>query len=210
MDHHAVMVAPDVLVFALGALPAPPARVLEIGAGNGALAAALLAAGHDVVAIDPAAADSTGVERVALLDARGSFDAAVAVVSLHHVEPLEESCAHLASLMHPGGTLVVDEFDIERLDERAAAWWLGQRRALGHESGRTPAEVLAELREHVHPLRAVRAALEPWFALGEPVRGPYLHRWALESGLRDAEERLIAAGRLPVTGARMVGRRRER
>ena len=48
------------------------------------------------------------------------------------------------------------------------------------------------------------------FALGEPVPGPYLHRWALEAGLRDAEERLIAAGRLPVTGARIVGRRRNR
>jgi SAM-dependent methyltransferase len=163
-----------------------------------------------VVAIDPAAADSTGVERVALLDARGSFDAAVAVVSLHHVEPLEESCAHLASLIHPGGTLVIDEFDIDRLDERAAAWWLGQRCAVGHESERTPADVLAELREHVHPLGAVLAALDPWFALGEPVRGPYLHRWALEPGLRDAEERLIAAGRLPATGARIVGRRRDR
>ena len=45
------------------------------------------------------------------------------------------------------------------------------------------------------------------FALGEPVPGPYLHRWNLEPGLRDDEERLIAAGSPPATGARFVGRR---
>ena len=41
-----------------------------------------------------------------------------------------------------------------------------------------------------------------------PVPGPYLHRWNLETGLRDVEERLIAAGRLPALGARLVGERR--
>ena len=34
------MLAPDVIAFAREALPAPPARVLEIGAGDGELAAA--------------------------------------------------------------------------------------------------------------------------------------------------------------------------
>ena len=47
-------------------------------------------------------------------------------------------------------------------------------------------------------------ALAPWFDVGEPVRGAYLHRWDLDPGLRDAEEALIAAGRLPATGARLV------
>ena len=61
------------------------------------------------------------------------------------------------------------------------------------------------MRGHIHPLDAVREALAPHFALGEPVRGPYLHRWHLPPGLREAEERLIGAGRLPATGARMVG-----
>ena len=37
--------------------------------------------------------------------------------------------------------------------------------------------------------------------------GPYLHRWNLEAGLRDAEESLIARGRLPATGARLIGTR---
>jgi SAM-dependent methyltransferase len=198
----------DVLAFALTALPPPPARVLEIGAGDGSLAAALRAAGHEVVAIDPAPEAGEGVERTALIDARGSFDAAVAVVSLHHLDPLDASCAHLATLIGPGGRLVIDEIDVARLDERATGWWLAQRRAAGIDSDHTPAEMVADMRRHIHELGAMRAALEPHFALGEPVPGPYLHRWALEPGLREAEERLIAAGRLPATGARLVGVRR--
>ena len=38
--------------------------------------------------------------------------------------------------------------------------------------------------------------------------GVYLHRWHLPPGLRENEERLIGAGRLPATGARLVGVRR--
>src|SRR5215207_8963456 len=127
------MLDPGVLAFARGALPPPPARVLEIGAGDGALATALREAGHDVTAIDPGAHDGTGVERTALIDATGSYDAAIAVVSLHHVEPLAESCARLAELIEPGGVIAIDELDIDRYDERATAWWLHQRAAAGHE-----------------------------------------------------------------------------
>jgi SAM-dependent methyltransferase len=181
--------------------------VLEVGAGAGELAAALGALGYDVVAIDPAATDA-GVLAVALheLDApAASFDAAVAVVSLHHVSPLAASCDRLGALVRPGGALVVDEFDVERFDARAARWWL-EHSEREHEHG--SAEMIAGLREHLHPLRLVRQALAPWYALGEPVPGPYLHRWDLPAGLRGAEEELIAAGELPATGARLVGVRR--
>jgi len=49
-----------VAAFVRGALPPPPARVLEVGAGSGELAAALREAGYDVVAIDPAADGALG------------------------------------------------------------------------------------------------------------------------------------------------------
>ncbi|HEV2786338.1 MAG TPA: class I SAM-dependent methyltransferase [Solirubrobacteraceae bacterium] len=198
----------DVLAFVRGALPAAPAPVLEIGAGGGELAAELRAAGYDVRAIDPSAEDGSGVERATLLEARGAFDAAVAVVSLHHVEPLGESCAHLATLVRPGGLLVIDEFDVTRLDERAAGWWLNQRRALGEDEEHDAESLIEAMRHHVHPLSAIVDALRPTFALGVPVPGPYLYRWNLEPGLRDIEERLIATGRLPAMGARLVGERR--
>jgi len=201
------MLADGVLAFARAALPAPPARVLEVGAGAGELAAELQSAGYHVTAIDPAAAEGTGVQRASLLDVGGTFDAAVAVVSLHHLEPLADSCAHLASLLLPGAVLVIDEFDVGRLDERAARWWLSQRRATGIDDDHEPATLIAFMTEHVHPLQLVLESLAPYFVLGEPVRGPYLHRWNLDPRLRDVEERLIAAGRLPATGARLVGRR---
>lgn len=207
-ENDQTVVAVDVLAFVRGALPPPPARVLEIGAGSGELAAELREAGHEVCAIDPAAQDGSGVERAPLLEAGGTFDAAVAIVSLHHVEPLAESCAHLATLVRPGGLLVVDEFDVARLDERAARWWLSQRRALGAAEEHDEASLISFMAHHVHFLRAVVDALLPSFELGEAVHGPYLHRWNLEPALRAVEEQLIAAGRLPATGARLVGRRR--
>jgi SAM-dependent methyltransferase len=158
-----------------------------------------------VTAIDPNAGPDTGVERLSLLEARGTFDAAVAVVSLHHVDPLQESCAHLATLISPNGRLVIDEIDAERYDERAARWWLVQRRMLGltdHDGD--PAQMVHDLREHVHSLASVCAALRPYFEIGQPVRCAYLHRWELRASLREPEVELIAEGLLPATGARFV------
>ena len=202
------MVEPGVLAFARGSLPPPPARVLEIGAGDGELAAALRQHRYAVTAIDPRAEDADGVERTALIDADGRYDAAIAVVSLHHVEPLAESCGRLAELVEPGGVLAIDELDIRRYDERATSWWLHQRRAAGFEDDHTPESILEGMRGHIHALDDVLAALAPHFSLGEPVRGPYLHRWHLPPGLRENEERLIGEGALPATGARVVGIRR--
>jgi SAM-dependent methyltransferase len=201
------MLPADAFAFIRAALPPPPARVLEIGAGNGELARGLREAGFEVSAIDPAADEGTGVEALGLIDAHGTFDAALAVVSLHHVEPLAESCAHLATLVKPGGRLVVDEFDVGRLDERAATWWLEQRQAAGAENQHDAPGLVAFMRHHVHALEAVRDALKPHFAMGEPTPCAYLHRWNLEPGLRDAEERLIASGGLPATGARFIATR---
>ena len=154
---------PGVLAFVSGALPAPPARVLEVGAGSGELALALVARGYDVIAIDPASEGPPVVPLALheLAEPAASFDAAVAVVSLHHVEPLEESCRRLGELVRPGGTLVVDEFDVEVYDERAARWWLDQRVAAGHDADRDPREMVAELRDHLHSLDRIREALEP-------------------------------------------------
>jgi SAM-dependent methyltransferase len=195
-------------------LPPPPARVLEVGAGSGELAASLSASGWDVVAIDPKA-DEPHVLPVALADydAAAPFDAAVAVVSLHHVEPLEASLRHLAELLRPGAPLLVDEFDVSALDERAAAWWLEQRRAHADDwhsdhAAETPPELIASMREHVHALDDVRSALAPWFELGDPVPGTYLYRWKLGESLRGEEERLVEAGELPRTGVRFVATRR--
>lgn len=198
------MTDPHVVDYVRSMLPAPPARVLEVGAGDGGLAEVLRGAGYDVLAIDPAAT-APGVERLALLDVEepaGSFEAAVAVVSLHHVDPLAESCAHLAELVRPGGFLVVDEFETERFDERAAEWWSAR-----HADHPHPGETVAGLRGHLHPVSGIREQLGRWFALSPVTRGPYLYRFQLSEAMRPEEERDIAAGLLAATGARFTGRR---
>jgi SAM-dependent methyltransferase len=199
----------DLVAFVRSSLPAPPCALLEIGAGNGELASVLADAGYTVTAIDPAAEPDSHVNRLSLLDARGAFDAAVAVVSLHHVDPLDESCAHLATLIPAGGHLVIDEIDVDRYDERAARWWLAQRESMGqpHEDS-DPAAMVRGLREHVHSLVDVRAALRPYFEIGQPVRVAYLHRWELRPSLREPELELIAEGLLPAVGARFVAIRK--
>lgn len=205
------MVSRDVSTFVRAGLPPPPARVLEVGAGEGALARELAEAGYGVVAIDPESTtdDVLPVPLAALDEPDASFDAAVAVVSLHHVEPLEPSCTRLAEVLRSGAPLVIDEFDVAVFDERAAAWLLEQRHAYGHVVDKT-AELVAELVAELHPLSAITAALAPAFDVGPARRGSYLYRWDLDDALRGVEERLIAERALPAVGARLVATRKRR
>jgi SAM-dependent methyltransferase len=198
--------------FVRASLPAPPARVLEVGAGSGELAERLAELGYDVVAIDPAGEGDVVVPVPLLeLDAPdGAFDAAVAVVSLHHVEPFEDSCRRLAEVIRPGGTLVIDEFDVGRFDEPSAAWLLERWRETGREREKAPAEMVAELRAELHPLETIVAVLGRWFDLGPVTRCSYLHRWYLGEEFQAGEEEQIAAGSLPEVGVRVVGTRRAR
>ena len=198
------MPAPDAVAYARSALPPPPARVLEIGAGEGELAATLAAAGYEMTAIDPKGQD--GVLPVALEDLEApprAFDAAVAMVSLHHVVPLGRSLRRLSEVLRHGARLVVDEIAIERYDERAATWWL---RHSGHD--KRPADHVAEMREHLHSAAHMREQLSPWFVVSEAVPCAYLYRWHVDPALREEEEALIASGELPAVGARFIAVRR--
>jgi SAM-dependent methyltransferase len=185
------MVAVDLLAYVRANLPLPPARLLEIGAGDGDLARLLADAGYEVLAIDPEPAGA-GVRAVSLheLDERsGSFDAGLAVTSLHHVQPLERSIGRLVELLKPGAVLVVDEFDVAAFDERAAGWWLRQRHALGATERAGAEELVAERRAHLHPLER-----------------PYLYRWNLDESLRDEEQAAIARAEIPAVGARLLAK----
>jgi SAM-dependent methyltransferase len=208
------MLDPDLLAWVRARLPGRPARVLEVGAGEGELAAALREDGYEVLAIDPGS-DANGVERLALAEleppAEG-FDAAVAVVSLHHVEPLAGSLAGLARALRPRSRLLVDEFDSDAFDDRAAAWLIERREDDGHHGHEThddPAELVAEIRAHVHSMATIRSELSAaGFGLEPAVAVAYLHRWDLPPGHAADEQRAIAAGELPAVGRRFAAVRR--
>jgi len=201
---------PEPTAFVRANLPAPPARLLEVGAGHGELARTFREFGYDVLAIDPdpRGSDVSAVALHELDEPSESFHAAFAILSLHHVEPLRPSVRRLAEVLKPGAPLVVDEFDVAAFDRAAAEWWLARRRELGGLEEATAEQVVDEHRAHLHPLDLIRDELEAHFTPSTPVRGPYLYRWDLGDRFRTAEEELIARGHLAPVGARFVVRRK--
>jgi SAM-dependent methyltransferase len=204
----------DLETFVLAHVPPAPARVLEVGCGQGELARALVAAGHAVTAIDPEAPPGPPFRRVALEDFRepGPFDAVVASRSLHHVESLAAALDTIAALLGRRGVLVVNEFAKERLDRPTAAWYFDRRRALGAAGGKAaPGSLDGCLREWeddhagLHGYQAMRAALDRRFRERFFAWVPYLHHELGEATPEALERELIDAGAIRATGFRYVG-----
>ena len=120
-------------------LPPPPLRVLEVGCGDqGGVTPALVAAGYDVLAIDPRAPEGPSYRRITLEELESEpFDAVVAGRVLHHVTPLAPALAKLAQL---APLLMADEFAWNLIDADAQQWYerLYQERATPERSRRGP------------------------------------------------------------------------
>jgi SAM-dependent methyltransferase len=108
--------------FVLSQLPPTPARVLEVGCGEGELARGLAVARYDVVAIDPEAPDGPIFRRttVEAFADPGPFDAVVASLSLHHVHDLAGVLDKLVRLLD--GQLILNEHAWDRLDPMTPEW----------------------------------------------------------------------------------------
>jgi SAM-dependent methyltransferase len=193
--------------FVLGELPAPPARVLEVGCGQGELARALDASGHSVLAIDPVAPRGAIFERTTieeLHDGAGPFDAVVASRSLHHVHDLDRVLAKVARL---APLLVVEEFAWDRLDDATARWYDDQRARSPDPPA--PASEWASRHAHLHGFEALRAGLGRHFAEREFAFVPYLYRYLHVPELEPREAELIAAGSIQALAFRFVGTARD-
>jgi SAM-dependent methyltransferase len=196
------------LAFAQRWLP-PGVRVLEVGCGHGALAAALGAAGHRVTAID-ADAECVADARARGVDAHvaefpklegvaeASFDAVLFTHSLHHVHALDAAVRRARELLAPGGTLVVEDFTWDELPAQTAAWayahFDAQRETLriGPRAWQDGGDPLATWRahfieHHLHGASALRTALAARFATVSSEVVPYFFRYACMS-LADAPD----------------------
>lgn len=168
--------------FVRAALPPGARRVLEVGCGEGALAAELQSQGLCVVALD---SEGQAVDRARErgVDARratwpdfagGRFDAVLFTRSLHHVEDLDAGVAAAFDCLAEGGRVIVEDFDFDYADEPTLAWFASQARLLAACQPVEASSLLASLveldgrpleawrRDHHHPLhgaRAIEAAL---------------------------------------------------
>jgi SAM-dependent methyltransferase len=190
-------------------LPTGPARVLEVGCGDGRLARELDELGHQVVAIDPAAPPGAIFQAVSLEEFAdpAPFDAVVAIRSLHHIHDLAGGLSKLERLLVPGGRLIVVEHAFDRLDAPTAGWYLEKRRAKGPHAPSSLQACLAEWEaDHadLHGYTAMRRELdrrftECWFAWTPSL---YLE---LGEALEGEELSLIEAGSIQATGFEYAG-----
>lgn len=191
-----------------------PKRVLEIGAGDGHVAEALVRRGHEVVAVD-ADPESVARARARGVDAQlaewpdfsdAPFDAVAFTRSLHHIDDLDGAVARAAEMLEPKGLVIVEDFAFDSLDEPMVGWFRDHLRVIHAAvrldapddsfvstvlSGCGSAAILAtDVHRDLHAWMEMQEALVTRF---NPVDGcsvPYLYRYLV----RIASERAELAG----------------
>jgi SAM-dependent methyltransferase len=201
----------DVLQFVKTQLPPAPARVLEVGCGDGRLARAVHDLGYRVTAIDPAAPEGAIFQRVALEELANpvEFDAVIASRVLHHIPDLGGALSRLQRLLVSGGRLIVVENAFDRFDAPTARWYLEQRRAKGPGAPSSLQACLAEWEaDHagLHGSVAMRRELDRRFSESFFAWTPNLHS-ELGQALEPEERALIESGAIQATGFVYAGSR---
>ena len=177
------------------------ADVLEVGCGEGHVAAELTNRGYRTVAVD---SDPRVIERArergvqAEVAGWPDFDASPvdAIVfsrSLHHIEALREAVLKSRQLLKPTGLLLVEDFAFDEADEPTIRWFLEVLRSDAARALIDPAEgelvtrllgatdameVWRHSHDHeLHTVAAMTEALAELFDVEELRPVPYLYRY---------------------------------
>lgn len=213
--------------FVTANLPPGATRILEVGCGDGALAALLQADGLEVIAIDPDP-EAVKAARAADVDARliswpasmgVEFDAVLFTRSLHHIHALNEAVAAAGRALSDGGRIIVEDFRAEGGSDSGAAWFTELARSLFASGALTAETGLDELVEKLAP-DAHEHELHSSSAIAEALGGfdtiateaayhfrylePHLRQPARAQKLLDQELSLIDAGSIDPLGKRFV------
>ena len=208
-------------------LPELAARVLEVGCGNGELAAVLQANGLEIVALDSDEA-CVATAKASRVDGRmatwpctveGSFDAVLFTRSLHHIQPLDAAIDAAVAALRPGGRILVEDFRFELDSKRAMGWFMGLMGMLAaaglarNEFGRADLKERLDFGERKHELHsslAIAAELGKCGAIEEQ-SAAYYFRYAephldeaTTRAVLDYELEMIAADVIDALGARFV------
>ncbi|MDQ6822846.1 MAG: class I SAM-dependent methyltransferase [Actinomycetota bacterium] len=186
----------DLLEFFERWLPDAPARVLEVGCGDGWLTRYLISAGFEATGIDPDAPDGEPFQRITVEEFRPPqpFDAAIAVCSLHHVADPVRAVVSLHALIRSGGRLVLFEFAVEHLDEAARRWL--EENGLGDELDYDYSDVV--------PLSELERALALGFRPLAREPATYLARFREHEDLHHREWAAIQDGTLQPVGMKLA------
>lgn len=205
-------------------------RVLEVGCGDGRLAARLTAGGYRVLALDANGAAITEAKRrgVDAVQARwpefegGPFDAILFTRSLHHITPLNSAVQRARELLTPDGRVIVEDFAFEAADDATAEWLRGIVRiavrsgAIDITSDKFAGRVLASPRavdawqaahaghHDLHDSATVAAALTCAFDPIYSSLAPYLYRYVCAC-LCDVEDTAEIGRAVLEAEERMIG-----
>ena len=197
----------DTLAFVARHLPRRRVRLLEVGCGDGALAARLARLGHEVVALDADRGETARARRRRGFEVvtapwpeydAAPFDAILFTRSLHHIHALEPAVRRARELLRPGGVLLAEEFAYSDIDAASAEWLAGillplhalgalrkPRRWHGFVTALLRADDALEAwrRAHDHDLHSaaqMEAAMRRVFSIVEVGTAPYLYRYVAE------------------------------
>lgn len=204
-----------------GALPAAPARGVEIGCGRqGGFVLALISTGYDAAGVDPEAPEGPAYHRTEFeaYPVPSPVDAVVASVSLHHLADLGRALDQSADALGPRGTVVVYEWAHEWFDESTARWcfdrlgpsergqgWLHRHRESWSDAGKTWDDYakawVRDEDENLHRGDAILGALKTRFETRTASRTPYFQPY-LDKVTQAEEQIAIDSGRIRPAGIR--------